>query len=319
VTLTQLEAFIAAASKQTFTAAATYMGMTQPAMSDLIRRLETELGAKLFHRNGRRLILTAAGEQLLPHAQQSVRSAAQGDRAVRALSSLGGGTATFGLLRNADFYLRTNLAKSFRQLYPSVHIRLVGQNSAETVNDVMEGVLEAGLVTLPLDDDSLEIVPLARDEVVYVSAEPKRTRRPPSIEDICQAPLVLYDAHYANTDPARRQLASRAHLRGLTLDAEIEVEYLSTALSLVADGFGDTIACRASLETEVYPKGLHVVSMEEPMYDTLALIKRRGQFLSPATREMARLTHASLIEYQATAHGTAEILNTAAAVDTFLA
>jgi DNA-binding transcriptional LysR family regulator len=318
VTLTQLEAFLAAASNQTFTGAGKQLGMTQPAMSDLIRRLEAELGAKLFQR-GRRLILTQAGEQLLPHAAQAVRSAAHGSEAVRTLSALAGGTATFGLLRNAGFYFGTDLAKRFRQLYPKVHIRLVGQNSAETVNDVLEGSLEAGMVTLPLEDERLEIVPLARDEVVYVTASIERAQTPPTIADICKAPLVLYDAHYASTDPARRQLNQRANLSGLIIDPEIEVEYLGTALSLVSDGFGDTIAPRAAIASEVAPLGLNYVSMADPMYDTLALIKRRGEFLSAPTRELARLAHSALIAYQGSSAGTAELLpNTHAAVQAFL-
>jgi DNA-binding transcriptional LysR family regulator len=318
VTLTQLEAFISAAKYQTFTAAAGQLGMTQPAMSDLIRRLEHEVGAKLFHRSGRRLQLTPAGEQLLPHAQQAVRSAAQGGAAVRALSSLAGGTATFGLLRNADFYLRTNLVRSFHSLHPSVRVRLVGQNSAETVSDVIDGSLEAGLVALPLEDERLEIVPLARDEVLYVSADPSRVAKPPTIEDICRAPLVLYDAHYSRTDPARRQLSSRAQLLGLSVEPDIEVEYLSAALSLVADGLGDSIVCRAAVATEVLPRNLYSTPMAEPMFDTLALIKRRGQFLSTATREMARLSYSALLNYQQSSEGTAEILNTADAVEAFL-
>ena len=318
MTLTQLEAFLAAAANQTFTAGAAQLGMSQPAMSDLIRRLENELGAKLFQRTGRRLTLTAAGEQLLPHATQAVRSAAQGFLAARALSALQGGTATFGLLRNADLYLGTDLTASFRQLYPSVHIRLVGQNSAETVNDVAEGKLEAGLVTLPLKDERLEIVPIAQDEVLYVTADPERALRAPEIDEICRAPLVLYDAHYATSDPARRQLSSRAQLRGLTIEPEIEVEYLTTALSLVADGFGDTIAPRASLVSEVLPRGLHVVPMAEPMFDTLALIKRGGEVLSPATREMARLAHSALLTHQRSPDGTAEVLDTEGAAAAFL-
>ena len=68
------------------------------------------------------------------------------------------------------------------------------------------------------------------------------------------APLVLYDAHYAKTDPARRQLNERAQLGGVALNPTIEVEYLATALALAADGFGDTIACRASVVSEVAPE-----------------------------------------------------------------
>lgn len=318
MTLAQLEAFVAAASGQTFTAAAVELGMSQPAVSDLIRRLESEFGVPLFNRSGRALVLTAAGEQLLPYAEQTIFSAKQGTEAVNALLSLGGGTATFGLLRNAEFYIRQDLAKRFREKHPNVRIRLVGQNSAETVSDVVSGHLEAGLVTLPIDDDRLDVLPLARDEVVYVSAVPERVQTPPDIAAICNAPLILYDAHYAQTDPARKQLSARARLRGLSLNAGIEVEYLSAALSLAADGFGDTIACRASLESEVFPLGLQAVSLAEPMFDTLALIKRHGQLLSPPTKEMARLAHSALIDHQTSDHGTAEILNGAHDIEAFL-
>lgn len=318
MTLAQLEAFVAAATGQTFTAAAVELGMSQPAVSDLIRRLETEFGVPLFNRSSRVLLLTSAGEELLPYAEQTISSAKQGTEAVNALLSLGGGTATFGLLRNAEFYIQQDLAKRFRQKHPNVRIRLVGQNSAETVSDVVAGHLEAGLVTLPIEEDNLDVLPLARDEVVYVSAVSERVQAPPTIEAICNAPLILYDAHYARTDPARKQLSARARLQGLRLNAGIEVEYLSAALSLAADGFGDTIACRASLESEVYPLGLHAVSLAEPMFDTLALIKRHGQLLSPATKEMARLAHSALIDHQNSDHGTAEILDGGHDIEAFL-
>ena len=64
MTLTQLLAFVAAAQHGTFTRAAQELKMSQPAVSDLIRRLEDELGTTLFHRTTRSLTLTHAGEQL---------------------------------------------------------------------------------------------------------------------------------------------------------------------------------------------------------------------------------------------------------------
>jgi DNA-binding transcriptional LysR family regulator len=317
-TLNQLEAFVAAVSLRTFTAAAEALKMSQPAVSDLIRRLEAELGASLFQRGGRRLILTAEGEELLPFARQAVQAAAMGENAVRAVQSLGGGTATFGLLRNAEFYLRTDLARNFHIAHPDVRIRLMGQNSWETAGDVARGQLDAGLVTLPVDDENLDVLPLARDEIVYVTADESRAQIAPTIVDIASAPLVLYDAHYAKTDPARRQLNERAQLGGVALNPTIEVEYLATALALAADGFGDTIACRASIVSEVAPRGLHFVPFAEPMYDTLALVKRRGMSLSPATREMARLAYTSLVAHAESDAGTVELLPVDGQLDRFL-
>lgn len=317
MTLVQLEAFVLSARLKTFSAAAQQMGITQPAVSDLVARLEAELNTKLFRRTKRSVIITAAGEQLFPFAEQSMTSAMQGVQAVKSMMSLGGGTATFGLLRNADFYLGTNLAKRFHALYPDVHIRLIGQNSAETAADVASGYLEAGLVTLPIDDAELDVVPLARDEVLYVSADQKRGRKPPGIYDLSEVPLVLYDAHYALTDPARRQLNDRARVAGVKLNPLIEVEYLATALALVAEGIGDTIACRAALKSDGYPANLYSTPFAEPLYDTLALVKRRGQLLSPATRELARLAHESLIAFQRSDAGTTELLPSATDTTSF--
>jgi len=310
MTLSQLKAFITVVAMGTFTAASDKIGMSQPAISDLVKRLELELGTKLFQRSGRRVILTAAGEQLLPYAQQSVLAAEEGVRAIRSSIALDGGTATFGLLANARFYMTAALARRFRERHPNVRIRLMGQNSAQTALDVASGILEAGLVTLPIDDTDLEVFPLVRDEVVYISADSERTRRPPSIDDVCAVPLVLCDAYYGGRDPARRQLEERAQLVGKRIDPVIEVEFLDSALSLVEAGFGDTFAARAAIAPELEPRGLFHISFEEPMYDTLAFVKRRNQVLSPATREMARLAYESLLEHQASPTSTVEVLPT---------
>lgn len=317
MSLTQLRAFVAAATLGTFTAAATELKMSQPAISDLIRRLEQELRTTLFHRGARTLILTTAGEQLLTHATQAVTSADLGREAVSSQLSLKGGIATFGVLRNADYYLRADLAARFRRQYPNVHIRLVGQNSAETAAAVAAGDLEAGMVTLPIDDHGLDVMPLARDEILYITADSGRAASPRTIEDFCAAPLVLYDAHHATTDPARRQLNERAQLAGLRIEPSIEVEYLSTAISLVAQGFGDSIICRAALATLTHT-GLHTTTFNQPLYDTLALIKRRGAVLSPATREMATLALTSLREHQSSPDGTTTIIETPHDINAFL-
>ncbi len=308
MTLTQLRAFVVAATSRTFTAAAAELGMSQPAISDLIRRLEQELKAPLLLRGTRSLVLTAAGQQLLPHAEQAIAAADSGKRAVHSQVRLEGGIATFGLLRNADFYLKTDLAMRFRRQYPKVRIRLIGQNSAETAADVARGVLEAGLVTVPIDDNGLEVVPLARDEVVYVTADAGHAARPITIESFCASHLVLYDAHFATTDPARRQLNERAQVAGLKVEPDIEVEYLSTALALVAEGYGDTIACRAAISAGFVDPTLQLVSFEHPLYDTLALIKRRGSVLTPATREMARMAYDSLVEHQGSPAGSTQMV-----------
>ncbi|NEM91845.1 LysR family transcriptional regulator [Galbitalea soli] len=297
MTLNQLRAFLAVARLGSFSAAAVALGMTQPSISELVRRLEEEYRLKLFVRGARRLSITAAGEGLLPFAEQAVQAADQADKSLRSLTSLTGGVAIFGLLRNANYYFLSQLIETFHTRYPEVRLKIVGLNSVEVAEAVASGDLEAGLVVLPIDTDGLQVRPLLRSEVMFVSADPERTRAPMTIEGLAAAPLVLYDAHYGWRDPTRRQLSERAQLAGVTLDASVEVEHVESALGVVAMGGGDTIVSRAIVESATFPSGLHTSVFEEPLYDTIAVVQRVGAVLSPATREISRLAQSILLEH----------------------
>jgi DNA-binding transcriptional LysR family regulator len=297
MTLNQLRAFLAVAAHGTFSRAAAHLGMTQPSVSELVKRLEEAYGIRLFTRGTRQLVLTSAGSELLPYAQQASDAAAGADRALRSLTSLTGGVATFGLLRNANYYFLSELLQRFHAQHPHVRLRIVGLNSVEVAEAVASGDLEAGLVVLPIDAEGLSVTPLMRDEVLFASADPARTARPATIADLDSERLILYDAHYGWRDPTRRQLAERAQLQGITLSALMEVEHVESALSVVAGGAGDTILSRAVTLAKGFPDGIHTVPFEEPLYDTIAMVQREGAVLSPATQEIARLAKRMLLEH----------------------
>jgi DNA-binding transcriptional LysR family regulator len=295
MTLTQLRAFLAAATTGSFTAAARELQTTQPTISELVRKLEDEGGLPLFARAGRRLTLTAAGEELLPWARRAVDGADGAFQSLRALQGLEGGVASFGVLRNAPFYFLSDLVQRFHDARPGMRVRLVGQNSAEVAEAVRSGRLEAGLVVLPVQADNLDVEPIMRDEVLWVSADPAKTAFPVRIEDLASADLVLYDAHYGWTDPTRRQLADRAQAAGVRLDPTIEVESVESALALASRGVGETIASRAVTEHHTFPENLHTSPFAEPLFDTIALVTRRHATLSPGTAELAAMATSMLL------------------------
>ena len=299
MTLTQLRAFLESARHGSFTAAARVLGLSQASISELIRRMEDEHAVQLFIRGRRRLVLTAAGQELMAHAENAVTAADNASRALRSVQALRGGVATFGVLRNADYYLLSGLVQKFNEAYPSVRVRLIGLNSADVASAVAEGDLEAGIVVLPIDAEGLRVTPWARDEVLYVSSDPERTKRPVGIAALAAARLVLYDAHAGWRDPTRRQLADRAHIAGSQIDPWIEVEQVETALNLVARGVGDTIVSRAVLASHSWPSGLQSAPIDPPLYDTIAFIRRETVPLSSATQELARLARAMLRENDA--------------------
>jgi DNA-binding transcriptional LysR family regulator len=284
MTLQQLRYFLTAADKGSFSAAADALLLAQPSLSEQIRKLESELGVALFTRAGRRLVLTEAGRMLRPHAERTLGAADEAVESVKEVRTLTGGTASFGTFGSAHHYLLGGLVQDFRRRHPDVRVRVVGQNSAEVADAVREGVLEAGLVALPIDDGGLEVRPSISEENHYVSASPQRTAKPKTIEDLAAAPLILYDARWGPVDPMRRQLAERAQRAGVRLEPQIEVEYLTAALDLTARRLGDTIADPSVLVTRGYARKLSTVSLDPPLYDTYAFITRRNAHLSPAAR-----------------------------------
>jgi DNA-binding transcriptional LysR family regulator len=277
-----------------FTAAARRLDASQASVSELVSRLEDELGMSLFTRGGRRLVPTAAASELRVHAMQATAAVESGRDALRAMRSLTSGVCTFGVLRNAAYYDLADLAHRFHSRFPGVQLRMVGLNSALVADSVRTGELEAGLVVLPVGDEGLVVTPLFDDEVLYCSTTRPASAGPVEIRELADVSLVLYDAHVGWSDPTRHQLRERAVAAGVELVPTIEVEHVETALGLVGQGVGDTIVSSSIVRSPTFASHLRTFAFAEPLNDTVALIHREGQALSPATKQMIGLARHSL-------------------------
>lgn len=302
MTLAQLRAFIVAARVGSFSGAAVELDLSQASISELVRRLEQQYHLVLFTRGSRRLALTSAGELLLPIAERAVATFDNADASLRAYAGLTGGTATFGVMRNAEYYLLPDLAERFHKQYPDVQIRLIGQNSVEVAAAVSAGELEAGVVVLPVEVEGLDVRPLLDDEVVLVTTNPRHYGERIENGDLGRVPLILYDAHVGSTEPTRRQLTERARAGGVTIAPIIEVEHVTSALGLVSRGVGDTFVSRAVAGATAFPPGLHLIPFAEPIYDTVVSITRDVGILSPASLTLLTLAEEIVRERAATQH-----------------
>ncbi len=297
MTLQQLRYLIAAFEHGSFSAAAESLYLSQPSLSEQVRRLEDELGVELFHRVGRGLVPTVAGITLRDHAVTVLASVEEARASVSAVRELRGGTATFGTWGTARYYPGTEIVADFRARYPGVRVRIVGQNSTEVVSMVRSGELEAGMIALPIDDRGLDVRPVMDDELVLASAHPEHLRAPVTIEDVATFPLVLSESTWGAEDPTRRQLVEQAQRAGVDVDPEIDVEDIEAALELVALGHGATIVARGMLHGlgDRVPDNLGWVPFVEPFYDTFAFIHRRGGRLSPASQAFLELAEERLV------------------------
>jgi DNA-binding transcriptional LysR family regulator len=286
LSLQQIRCFCAAVELGSFTAAADALRVSQPAVAEQIRKLEHALGADLFVRAGRGVVPTEAGRAFAEHAARSLRAVEDAADSVGELTALRGGTVALGVFGEPSAWRMDQLVAAFIRRHPEVSVRLVGRNSSAVVEHIRRGELEAGVVLLPIDADKVDVRPIVRDEVLYVSADPARTRQPATIERLAATPLVFYDAESADDDPIRRQLAERAQALGVRLKPKVEVELKDMALRLVAAGIGDTYLPTAYTHAPYYPAGLTTTSFRPALYDTFAIITRPGARLSAGVREL---------------------------------
>jgi DNA-binding transcriptional LysR family regulator len=299
-TLRQLRYFLRAVETGSFSAAAIAEHVAQPSLSEQIRRLERAVGAQLFTRTSRGLLLTDVGRLIVPLAEQTLRCVDNLAATAREARTLSGGEVSFGTFSSAHRYLLAPLISEFRKLHPQVRVRIVGLNSSEVADAVRCGDLEAGLVQLPIHAHQLQVSqPVLTDEVVYVSANPAHTKQPVTIADLAGRTLILSEAHWQFEDPLRRGLAARADEIGVTLRPDVEVEYQTAALELAAAGVGDTVASYFVTRLHENTNRISWVSLDPPYPERYAFISRAAGGLSPATRRFMSLAHRHLAALQA--------------------
>ena len=144
----QLSYFVAVAEERQFTRAAQRVSIAQPAISHQIRRLEAELAEPLFHRDPRTARLTAAGEELLPHARAAIAAVQRGRDAVASLRGLLHGTLTLGVVRGPVDRRFFDALGAFHRAHPAVEIILTEQHNDELENALARGDIDAAVIGL---------------------------------------------------------------------------------------------------------------------------------------------------------------------------
>ena len=124
LTLRQLRAFAAVAEQGSFTAAAARLHLTQSALSVLVRELERELGARLFDRHTRRVLLTEAGRELLPYATRVLADLEQAASSVAGLSDKSRGWLRLAMPQLMASTLGARAIAAFHRQHPGIAIEL---------------------------------------------------------------------------------------------------------------------------------------------------------------------------------------------------
>ena len=292
LSLHQLTVFLAVYEHGSLTRAAEALGYAQPSVSEQVRALEKSLGVQLFRRVGRGVVPTTVADTLRPHAERTIAAAEDTRRAAQQVKAFETGTIRFGMFGTARLYAGAGLVADVLARYPGVRVELVGQNSSEVTEELRRGRIEVAMIAIhSLESEGLEITPVARDELVYVSNDPDRLQQPVTAKRLAQAQLVMAETTWRATDSIRIMLRQLLHETGLNPPTRIEVEDPEIAIELVGMGLADTVMPRGAAE-QLLPRlapAAGFVSLRPRIYDMFAIVHRRGATLSPAALLMIDL------------------------------
>ncbi len=292
LSLHQLRCFLATYEHGSLTAAADALGYAQPSVSEQVRALEKSLGVQLFRRVGRGVVPTSVADTLRPHAERTLAAAEETRRAMSSVRSLETGTIRFGIFGISRLYTGASLVADVLARHPGVRVELIGLNSTDVTDQLRRGYIEAAMVAMPhVASEGMTVIPVARDEVVYVSTNPEILTRPVTAQRLAQASLVMPQTSFRQADSTRIVLRAMLHETGLNPTTRIEVEDIETAVELAGMGLADTVIPRGAataLLPRLAPKA-GMVSLEPRQFETLAIIHRAGAVLSPAARLMIEL------------------------------
>jgi DNA-binding transcriptional LysR family regulator len=262
------------------TKAARALGVTQPTLSAMLKKLEAEVGADLLHRTGRGVELTEAGRVFLGHAEDAVRRADAGVAAVRELMGLETGSIRVGGGATATTYLLPPVVSAVRKAHPGLrfYVREAGSNAVSAA--VRSGELDMGIVTLPLsavDAPDLLVIPLVEDEFRLIVPPGGRHRMSGASsfrwKDIAGESVVAFEAGAA----VRAMIDSASGAAGVTLNVVMELRSIESIKQMVRAGIGVGFVSRFALGD-----GEGLVCKDGRLARGLALVRRRDRLPSPA-------------------------------------
>lgn len=244
--LSQLRALLAVVEHGGFTAAAERVGTSQPAISRSVTTLETELGAPLLTRSRDGVALTEAGAIVTTRAREALRSLELMRTEVAALAGEVTGTLRLASLPTATGTLICSQLRTFRNRYPRVVVRLLEGSDSEVRDWLDQGVIDAGVVTLPAP--GLRTVPLDTHEMVALVPAGHRLAEQPTISyhDLAAEPFIQ------PTGGCARVFARIARDIGVRLRSAFQAREMSAVVEMVSAGFGVSILPTIGLPAELH-------------------------------------------------------------------
>ncbi|MEV5541576.1 LysR family transcriptional regulator [Saccharopolyspora shandongensis] len=283
--LHQVEYFLAVVDHKGINAAASALQLAQPTVSQAIRGLERELGVDLFHRIGRGMVLTSAGQAFVGPARQILRDVVAAEATMVDAAGLPRGRLDIHVAAPLAVHPVAQLVGRFRKRYPNVSLRLADLRDEEgAVALIREGHCEIVFTNLPVHASDLQVEELGEHEywLVFPPGTPVPERDPLPLTELPDLPLVIVPKSTGRTAIEKALSAARKRTRPSAI-----VQHRESMLPFVLAGVGGTILARPMAE-QAAARGALVRAIDPPISLPYGVLYDPA-VLSPAGRALLRM------------------------------
>ena len=252
--LRQLEVIRAIAETGSFTAAGEKLHVSQSAISRQVLLLEEELGEPVFHRVGRRVRITPAGDSLLQLShrvfqdlQDTIAGISDRQESLKGTLRLVGGMTVC-------LYVFPTLLTEIRRVHPQLDLKISAGSTERCVAQLRAGTAELGMLTLPIDVPDLVSVPVLQEELLLVgdAKHPLARKRKIAPADLAHMPFVLFETG-SNTRRVVDEFFVTEHIEPQIV---METENVEILKAMVKAGLGITISPYQAVAAEVRARRL---------------------------------------------------------------
>lgn len=255
--------FYHVAKNNSFSDAANKLHVSQSAISQSIKILEDKTGSQLFFRKTREVKLTAEGQILFKHIEQAYNFIKTAEHKLLEVQNLESGEIRIGVSDTICKYYLIDLIEVFMQKHPKVKIKVINRSSRQIQDILKEGIIDFGIVTLPVHDKNISVQKYICVEDIFVASGKfdKLLNKTVSIHEIADYPLLMLDKNSAT----RQNIDLILKEKGLDLIPEIELESVDLLVEFAKISLGIAHVLRESAFPFIEKGELFEITLKEKL------------------------------------------------------
>jgi DNA-binding transcriptional LysR family regulator len=286
--ITTLKVFCDLVESRSFSRAAVRNSITQSAVSQQVKNLESRFQTQLLSRDGKSVLPTPAGRVFYERSRSILDSYENMQLEMKAIGHDMAGSVRVGTVYSVGLYEMSVVIKNFLKTYPKVNLHMEYSRGSQVYEDCLSGIIDLGVVTYPEPRKGLKIISLPSDKLVLICApdHPLANRHHININKLNGENYIAFD----------KGTASQRALDRIFIDHNIHVRVvmefnnIETIKRSVEIGAGVSIVPILSVQKEVQSGALVQINFtDKSFYRSLGIVIRSKQVLSPAANKLIEL------------------------------